>query len=984
MIKFRLKFFSGKRLSYIFLVLLLFSASAVSAQSIVNGTVKDNLGSPLPGVTILVKNTNKATSSVEDGSFSIAANEGDVLMFRYIGFENQEIVIGKQQSVNVVLLAGQTTLQDVVVTGYGTSSKAEITGAVTSIQAEDFNTGVVSSPAQLLQGKVSGLNITRSGDPNSNGSIILRGPSTLRAGAQEPFYVIDGIPGASIDLLAPDDIMSIDVLKDASSTAIYGSRAANGVIQVTTRKAKAGQSRIAYSGYAAREQVSNRIDMLSGDELRQYLEDNDKSLNASDNSGANTNWQDAVSRTGISQNHNLSFNGNANQTSYAASINYLNNNGIMKGSALERTILRASIEQKAFNERLRFNLSAVNSLSNKNNIPTEVYYNMLKYLPSVDIKRPDGSYTEDFSRTRGYLNPVSLIDNNQMDSKVKTFLGNALAEAKILPGLQYTLSLSLQDEQTNNDTYYNHFSGLAQNLNGVATRSSYSNTKKIVESFLNYEKSFSSHTVKFLAGYSWQEDRNGNGFQTSNQNFVNDELSYNNLGLGDPLQGVIPNYGSGRIQTLRLISYYGRFNYQFDNRYLFQATIRRDGSSAFGKNNRWGYFPSFSAGWRINNEKFMENVTFLEDLKLRVGYGVSGNTQGFDAFTKILLYSQTGRFYYNGRYINAIGPFQNENPDLKWERTAMTNIGLDIAVLKGRLSASIDVYDKKTSDLIANYPVSTTQYFVNTLVANAGKISNKGIEVIIDAIPFTSTDFRWKTSLNFSHNENKIVSLSNDRFNLPYILTANLGGKGQSGNFSQIVQEGSPLGSFNIWKYAGKDENGVTQIYKADGTTTLAPSSADVYYAGNAQPKLLYGWNNNFSYKNFDLNFFIRGVYGNKILNATLADLNSPGDATAMNMPQFTLGESANDNNAYLISDRYLESGTYLRMDNATLAYTFNAKIKNISKLRLYVTGDNLFILTKYRGIDPEVNMGGLEPGIDNNNYYPKTRSFLVGLNVIF
>ncbi|MCD8741026.1 TonB-dependent receptor [Mucilaginibacter roseus] len=976
------------------------TARAQTAPS-ATGIVKDSTGLALPGVTVNAQNTSsgKTISAVtdKDGIFNInnLENGGNYsFTFTYVGYLSKTLTgyaatAGNKISLAVVLKEGATALSQVVVTGYGRSSKAEVTGAITSVQAEDFNRGVISSPAQLLQGKVPGLNVTRSGNPNETGAIILRGPSTLRSGAQEPFYVIDGVPGASIALLAPEDIMTMDILKDASSTAIYGSRAANGVIMVTTRKAKPGEPRLSYSAYAGFEKVSNQIEVLTGDELRKYLADNNRSLNPVDNNeGANTNWQKELTRSAFSHNHNLSLSGNTGKTAYNVSMNYLKNQGIIKDSELERFILRANIDQKYFNDRLRLNVSAVNSITSTSDIPDEVYQNMLTYLPTVNVKQPDGSYTENFTRTRGYLNPVSLVDNSVLDGKVKTFLGNAMAEAKLFDGLRYTLSVSYQDEQNNNNAYYKRASGLAQGYNGYALRNSYTNNKKVLESFFNYDKTFGDHDVKLLAGYSWQEDRNNDGFSTSNRNFITDALTYNNLSLGNAPAGSTIAYDQvAPISTLRLISFYGRAQYNYKYKYMLQASLRRDGSSAFGVNNRWGYFPAVSAGWNMSKESFMENVKFVNDLKLRAGYGSSGNSLGFDAFTRLLLYqtSTTSRFYYNGNFINAVGPVQNPNPDLKWERTDMTNIGIDFGLFNNILTGSVDIYEKRTSDLIWNYNVSTTQYFVNTLTANAGKISNKGIEVMLSAKPFNGKDFKWTTTLNFSHNRNEVVSLSNDVFTLPYLQTAYLGGKGQSANPSQIVQEGYPIGTFLLARYAGKDANGVSQFFKADGSiSNQPPVVADFSIVGNAQPKLLYGWNNSFSYKSFDFSFFLRGVYGNKVLNATLANLNSPSDASNVNIPRFTLGESPNDNNAYILSDRYLESGSYLRLDNATLGYTFKLKTRSINSLRFYATGNNLFIITDYRGIDPESNMGGLNPGVDNNNFYPKTRSFLLGMTVNF
>jgi len=966
---------------------------AQEGQPLVKGAVQSVSNKPLAGVSIRAINqgtkSNYQASTTEQGYFqfdTLPSGGPYDFVFSYIGYQsdtlrNYQLVLGKTINLNVKLQEEAVGLGEVVVVGYGSSSKSEITGSITSVSSEEFNTGVFSTPSQLLQGKVAGLNITSSGNPNDKPAVILRGPSTLRAGAQEPFYVIDGVPGASIDLVAPDDIESIDILKDAASTAIYGSRAANGVIMVTTRKAKAGASRLSYSTYVAAERISNTIDMLNGDELRAYLSDNGKALSARNDDGSNTNWQDEVSRTGISHNHNLSFGGSTQNASYGASVNYLNNQGIINGSSIERFIIRGYVEQRAFQDRLKLNLNVTNSNTNSQLVSEQVYSNMLTYLPTVAVKQPDGSYTEDFSVTRDYLNPVSLIDNNEINQKAKLFLVNGSAKVNILEGLDFTTSVSYQDERIDTNIYQNRQSGLAQNLNGRAIRNTVTNTKKIIESFFNYDRRFGEHGLKLLAGYSWQEDRLGDGFQTTNQGFVNDDLSYNNPGLGDPEEGVTVDYGKKRIQTLRLISFYGRANYQYQDKYLFQASLRRDGSSAFGKNNRWGLFPAVSVGWLLDRESFMQDITAISSLKLRAGYGVSGNSLGFDAFTSTQLYNSSGRFYYNGRFINAIGPFQNDNPNLKWERTATLNIGLDFGLFNNLISGSVDVYNKRTSDLIWTYPVSATQYLVPALTANAGEMSNKGIELTLQATPINHNGFVWTTAVNLAHNKNEMTSLSNDNFELPLIQTAYLGGRGQSSVASQRVQEGYPLGSFYTWRFAGRNADGVSQFYTEDGELTTSPTSNDLYYTGNAQPDLVYGWNNTFKYKNFDLSFFLRGVTGNKIINGTLADMNAPNNATQTNIPRFTLDEPADDNNAYLMSDRFIESGAYLRLDNATLGYTFKASNHNV---RVYLGGNNLFIITNYRGIDPEINMGGIEPGVDNRNYYPKTRSFMLGLNLNF
>jgi iron complex outermembrane receptor protein len=995
-----LRLFSSTALKAIFAIALIMQVTATaygqkSGYSI-KGRVIDETNNPVPGAIVTLKGTSKATSTDANGNYSINVNgKGDVLVYTFLGSLPKEITVGADNVINVTLLTDTKQLKDVVVIGYGTSSKQDVTGSITSLKAEDFNVGVNTTPADLLQGKVPGLNITKSGDPNAAPSVILRGPSTIRTtgGAQEPFYVIDGVPGASIDVLAPSDIETIDVLKDAASTAIYGSRAANGVIVVTTKKAKAGQNRLSYSTYFSMQQVSKKIDMLTGDQLRQYLKDNGQAplSNPLNDDGSNTNWQNLVERTGYSQNHNLSYGGASNNADYGASVNYLKNDGVIKRTSLERTIYRGYINDRFFDNHLKLSLNVTNSNSNSDDVPQQYLLPaMLFYLPTVSPFNPDGSYKENYQRTgSGTLNPLSLLNNNTLQTNDNKTLVNGVIQVDILKGLKFTASGSSQRDQINSSSYLNSQSGLAVGLNGVAHRAAYLNTDEIIESYFNYDRVFGQHSLKFLAGYSYQETTTNNGFGVQTQNFSNDNLGSNNIFLSNPASVSQIAFDNNPISTLRLISYYGRVQYEFSNKYLLQGSLRDDGSSAFGANNRYGLFPAVSAGWRIINEKFMENYPVFSDLKLRAGYGVSGNSVGFNAFSSLLIYgtqASGSKFLYNGNVVNSIGAVANDNPNLKWESTATTNIGVDFGLLKNVITGSIDYYIKNTSDLIYDqYPVSLTQYAYPTITANAGKIRNSGIEVVLNATPVKSGSFTWKTSFNISHNKNEVVSLSNNQFNLPSFYTAQLGGKGQSGDYSQIVQPGDPIGTFYLWHYTGKNAQGISTFENAAGKIIdTQPLTTDQRIAGNAQPSIIYGWTNTFFYKNFDFNFLIRGVTGNKILNATLADLNDPADAKLQNIPQFTKGESFNDINAYLISDRYLENGAYLRLDNATLGYTIKTQIKDIKSIRLYLSGNNLFLITAYKGLDPEVSMGGLTPGIDNNNFYPKTRTFLFGLNASF
>ena len=902
----------------------------------------------------------------------------------------------KQSTAHVGAVAGsepdslqkkETKLDEVVVVGYGKQSRKLLTSSISTIQSAEFNQGNFNSAAQLLQGKIAGLNITRSGDPNGTPSVTLRGPSTLRIGvAQEPFYVIDEVPGADVRLVSPDDIATIDVLKDASATAIYGTRASNGVIMITTKKGKQAQTQINYKSYVAVEKIARKIKMMDAGQLKAYLVKNNLALDPSDDEGANTDWQKEVSQTAVSQNHHLSLSGGANNLSYNAAVNWLDSKGILKNTGMSRLIGRVNVEQRALKNHLKLGVSVGTSSTNSDLLPDQniILYNMLRYLPTVPVKMADGTYTENLQRVQ-YYNPVSLQANAWQKLKNKITVLNGTAQVILPAGFKYDLSVTSQNEQVNSGTYYTSQYKLTTGTNGLAYRSSYENTRKMLETFLTFDRQQGKHDINALAGYSWQEDVTGDGFQASNQNFPTDDLGFTNIGLGSPTGNYRTDWGNNNYQKLRLISFYARAKFDFNHRYLLQASLRRDASSAFGINNRWATFPSASFAWRIIDEPFMKHGSLLSDLKLRIGYGITGNSLGFAPLISKVRYGSAGAFYYNGNFVNSIGPSQNDNPNLKWEKTAMFNTGIDFSLLKGRLNGSVEYYDKKTTDLIWDYPVSPTQYFVSKYTANVGSISNKGFELTLDATPVQSAHFRWLSSLNISHNRNRLVTLSNDIFKLDSIFVASPGGQGQTGSFVQIIKSGYPVGQFFTFQYGGRNASGVSQFYDKNGKFTTTPANfTDYHYVGNAQPKLLIGWGNTLSYKKFDLNIFVRSSLGAKVMNATLADLNRPDQVTNYNLPVFSTQESAMDIGAYIYSDRYVEDASYLRIDNVTLGYSFPTLFKEMRSLRVYASVNNLAVITGYRGIDPEVSLGGLTPGIDNKDYYPRTRAFLLGLNIDF
>jgi len=974
----------------------------------IKGKITDNTGIPLSGVSVVIKNVGTASVTNSTGAFSIKAKDGDVLVFSSVAFTKKEITVKEGASYDVILEASVTALNDVVVIGYGKSSRKMLSSSVVTVKPEDLNKGSISDVGQLLQGKVSGLNITSSGDPNRTAAVILRGPSTLNS-SQGVFYVIDGIPGADIATVAPDDIASLEVLKDAAATAIYGNRASNGVIIITTKRAKKGQPVLAYNGYVSSESVSSQLKVMDAPELTAFVTKNNLAFSPADNKGANTNWQKSVERSSaIANNHNISYSNNGEHGGYIASVNYFDKQGIIQGTSLNRVIARLSAEQFAFNDKLKLGLNVSNSVSIANDLP---YRNSILqladlYLPVNPIKNSDGTYFENFQKSN-YYNPVSMLNNEYEQTKTDLLIGSLTAQLKLPFGITYDLNLGYQKNNSLSGTYLNsyftnNYNGMYDNpdpgyyghglqtfgKNGQATRSDYQYTNKLLETYFTWDRKFGNHTVNAVVGYSWQDNISGDGFSATTSNFPVDNVLYNNLALSNPTTYGNGLYfsGDGAYQHTRLISDFARVKYNYKEKYLLQASIRRDGGSMFGANNQWGYFPSIGAAWRIGEEEFLKHQNLIGDLKLRASYGETGNSVGFNPYTPQFMLSTRGNYYYNGTLVTAIGTSQTANPNLQWEKTATSDVGLDFSILNKRINIAFDWYNKNTTGMIIGYSADPMLLPNGGITANGGSMTNKGVELSINGLVLQNKDFSWTTNLNFAMNKNEITGLTNPLFiGGDSVSVGDPEGGGQSGRMVQLLKTGHPLGQFFTFRYAGKNTSGVSQWYHHDGTVTPNPSNGtDYFYTGNAQPKLLVGFANTLKYKHFDLNFSLRGVFGNKIMNATRADLFRPSTAASTNILKDVANESPKDVIDYTYSDRFIESGSYIRLDNATLGYNFQKVSNYIKSLRVYVSSNNLFVITKFTGIDPEVNQGGIAPGIDYNNFYPKTRTILLGVNVSF
>jgi TonB-dependent starch-binding outer membrane protein SusC len=946
-------------------------------QKTISGRITDSAGQPLPGVNITEKGTTNGAISDVDGKYSInITSSGSILVFSFVGYTSSEIPVGSQTTISITLAESSIGLNEVVVIGYGTQQKRSISGSVTSVAEKSFNAGITRTAADFIQGKVAGLTITSaSGDVTATQSMRLRGTSSL-TGSSEPFVVIDGVPGLSINSVAPQDIESISVLKDASAAAIYGSRSASGVILITTKKGTQNKTVVDYNGYVAIDNVSNKPDVLTADEYRQYASDNNINISAFD-LGGNTSWFDEIMRTGVTQNHDFAVSGAGVNNNYRLSVSYLNQEGVVIDNWQKRINTRLTLNQKALNDHLELSLTA--GMTQRDYQPTNtrnfVYaYNM---LPTYPVKNSDGTWYDNQEYDQG--NPVRQMKLNSNPRKnIMAFL-NAKATVHFTKSLSAGISGYIERSMNDISQFTNSKTRDGIETNGFAKRSSSTDDKKLIEATINYARKFGENNVNILGGYSWENNENQSAF-AQNRYFVTNLFGPNNLGAGEQL--LTGDVGSDANMN-RLISFFGRLNYEFKGRYIVSATVRRDGSSKFGPDNQWGTFPSISAAWRLSDESFMENLTSIfDDLKLRAGYGVSGNQSGLAAYQSMSLYGSSGTYFDTGAWHTGYAVSQNPNKDLKWESTSMFNVGLDFSLFKSRINGTIEYYNKITNDLLYTYAVPVPPYMFASMAANVGSMQNKGLEVTLNGDVIRTNDFRWNISLNAAHNDNKITKLSSADYTTSSVKVGSAWVRGGSTNTTHIIQEGYQVGQFFGPQCTGIDANGQYIINDMiDGISGV--TIADYTYIGKAQPKLTYGINNQFSYKNFDLNFFIRGVYGNDVLNFSKMSYANLQWLPGANVLHSALTMGLKQSPYY--NSYYIEKGSFARLDNITFGYSINPKdMLGVSRIRFYMTGHNLITFTKYTGVDPEVSMDGLDPGVEGREYYPKSKTYLVGVNVTF
>ncbi|MBK5721980.1 SusC/RagA family TonB-linked outer membrane protein [Dysgonomonas sp. Marseille-P4677] len=963
----------------------------------ISGTILDINNEPLIGVSVTVKGTTKGTITDEYGKYQLDISGDETLVFSYIGYETKEVVVKDKSVINLTLNENLNDLNEVVVIGYGTQRKGDITSSVASIKSEEFIKGAVKDAGQLIQGKVAGMTIINpSGDPTSGTQVLLRGNTTILGANSDPLVLIDGVPG-SFNTVAPEDIESVDVLKDGSAAAIYGTRGTNGVILITTKKAKGAQiNEVEYSGYISTSQIVKRLKMLTAEDYRNQIADGTR--DASWDHGASTDWLDEITRTPFSHVHNISLKGGTGSTNYIANLNYRSLQGVFKESDNSVFQGRIEINHRMLDDKLKLNFSILgkqnqfSSTSNTGSFNGYTYRQSLIHNPTDPVKNADGSWYENPNLFE-YENPVARLlesDGNIKNNETR-YTGNITLD----PINELKLNALFSYTRTNRSHGYyetkNHISTVRDGLNGWSSSGFYTRMEKLLELTAQYSKEISGHKFMVLGGYSYQETDFEDNYM-SNYNFQTDYFSWHNMGIGAALKEGLAGMSTSKERT-NLIGFFGRATYSYQDKYLLMASLRHEAASQlWGTKSPWGTFPSVSLGWRITGESFMQDQHIFDDLKLRAGYGVTGS-QPSDSFRGVALLSYGSYFYSNGKWIQTINPSQNANPYLKWEEKKETNIGLDFSLKKGRITGSIDYYNRDIDGLLYDYAVPTPPNLYPTTRANVGKMRNSGVEVLISVTPIRNKDIEWNTTATFSTNSNKLISLSNDMYqtSTDYFLPGWISEPVKTE--SHIVKVGEPIGNFYGYKVVDISDDGKWIYEDKDGNLVpydqFTHSIDDKKVIGNGLPKYYASWNNSIRYKNFDLNISMRGAFKFQIINGARMYYENT------NLEQYNRLQSAYDKiygKAILnkvvpgeFNSYYVENGDYWKIDNVTLGYTINnLGIKYIKSMRLYLSSLNTLTISGYKGINPEVSSTGLAPGYDNRDQYPSIRSYTFGVNIKF
>ena len=999
----------------------------IRADVRITGRVTSETGEALPGVSVVVKSTSRGTTTDAQGRYQLSIpNEATTLVYSFVGYVSQEQLVQNRSVIDIQLVPDTKSLNEVVVVGYGQVKKSDLTGAVATVPVEEIRKVAVTSLDQALQGRAAGVQITQnSGAPGGSTSIRIRGGNSIQ-GDNEPLYVIDGIPfkndgassGSSFNVLStlnPSDIESISVLKDASSTAIYGSRGANGVVIITTKRGKAGKSTITFDTYYGIQNVRRKYPVLNGREYAQFV--NDANTNEGrpavytpaqvDAFGEGTDWQDEIFRQAPISNYQLSISGGDEKTQYAIAGGYFKQNGVIVNSDFDRYSFRVNLDRKLTNKikignSLTVNRTVTNQARSDGDLGSAGLVTMaaLQFPSILPVRNADGTYL----LTNPALaftadNPVALARDNKNRNTAYRIFGSIFGDYQIIDGLSLRISLGIDGILQKQDSYLPRSvsSGLAQG--GAAAIFNSQAITWLNENLLTYTRTFNSdHNVTALIGYTQQASRT-EASRAQARNFVNDNLGSSNLASGS-----VPLTPESSIGTWGLQSYLARLNYGYKDKYLLTASFRTDGSSRFGNNNRFGYFPSAAVAWRVSEEAFLKNNPVVSDLKLRMTYGTTGNQDGIGNYPAYSLLG-TQNYVFGNTVSTGLGPNQIANPDLSWETTSQADVGVDVGFLNDRITLTADAYLKRTKDLLLNVTVPSTSGF-SSAIKNLGKVENKGIELSISSRNLVGA-FKWNTDFNFALNRNKVLDIGG----APQIFAGSVANIGQGLN-SGIIRVGEPLGSF-----FGYVTNGLYQT--TDELTALADPQAkkpgdrkyldlngdkkiddnDRTIIGRAQPKFIGGISNTFSYKGLELTAFFQGVYGNSILNANRYELEYLNATTNQDRDMLNRWTPTNTNTdiprasttrpANRVSTRQIEDGSYLRLKNIQLAYNLPASVLKglkIQSVRVYATAQNYLTWTNYSGYDPEVNRFGQDSRSQGFDYasYPAAKTLLFGLNVGF
>lgn len=1015
-----------------FSFLLLFATVhlAQAQERDVSGTVTDAADDqPIPGVNIVVEGTTVGTTTDAGGQYSLTVPGSDaVLVFSFVGYQTERVTVGEQTTIDVQLQEDVAGLEEVVVVGYGTQRRRDITGSVSSVDVAEANVGDVTSPQDLMQGRVAGVNILpNSGEPGSGVSVRIRGTTSISAG-NDPLYVVDGVainstnltPGGAeqggvtssstanpLATLNPGDIESIEVLKDAAATAIYGSQGANGVVLITTKSGEAGGVQVDYGGKVTTGMMTRELDLIDGNTFRraqactEFDDEGFGSFDAcfdqidGDFSGTNTDWQDASTRNTFSHEHSLSFAGGSESTTYRASLGYLTQQGLLENSGIERINGRVNASHATFDDRLRLTLNLTASYFQRNH----AFFNQgggfeggaIKGMVAFDPRLPlrtDGEFTEYSNNIR---NPVALLTRISDITDQNRILGNFSTEVDVTEALTAKATVGVDVGDAIRRTYVpgsgpEQWVGSA--TNGLARQAERRLSSTVVQSTLQYDRElFGEHNLSALGGFEYQREV----FQEVGaevQDFVSDVLDFNNMGAGVAVQ---PSFSNKQLVTL--LSFFGRLNYNVQDTYLFTATVRRDGSSVFGADEKFAWFPSASAAWRLSNEPFMESIGWFSDLKLRVSYGLSGN-QAVPPYQALATLTPSPDFkvpYGEGESdVIGVAPERGESPDLKWEQTSELNVGLDFLV--GRFDGALDFYRRQTDDLLLDVRVPPPS-FSEFVLQNVGSMENTGVEFSLNAQVFNRDDWSLNLGGNISSNRNEITDLGG-RGTIDH---APVNGAGQTGVDAQRLEAGHPVGSFYGPVFVRINENGEEVYRTEDGGTTTELGDAAREYIGNAQPDFDYGFNLDFQYGNFDLGAFFRGSYGAQLFNNTALEFATKGNlGQGIGVLREALTDGTNEDHVPVYSSRWIEDASFFRLDNLTLGYNFPASAElGLRRARAYVSARNVFVITPYSGYDPEVNtnVSGQDlgfrtiarpaRGVDYTSY-PRSRTFTLGVELGF